>query len=173
MTIGTKIAACRKRAGMSQEKLANELNISQPRAVLPLGNGEAVPDTEKVIQLSRIFHVTTDYLLLDIDEAPQSAAPGRKQQRNGTARRRKANEAPKHAHAFRLVPAHFRRHLAQCNARRRGSYAQTLTEWWTNLGRYGTALFDSWILALFIVSAALTLCGILILIREYIFIGKE
>ena len=41
------------------------------------------------------------------------------------------------------------------------------------IGRYGTALFDSWVLALFIVSAALTLCGILILIREYIFIGKE
>ena len=54
-----------------------------------------------------------------------------------------------------------------------GLYAQTLTEWRTNLGRYGTALFDSWVLALFIVSAALTLCGILILIREYIFIGKE
>ena len=54
-----------------------------------------------------------------------------------------------------------------------GLYAQTLTGWRTNLGRYGTALFDSWVLALFIVSAALTLCGILILIREYIFIGKE
>ena len=54
-----------------------------------------------------------------------------------------------------------------------GLYAQTLTDWWTSLGRYGTALFDSWILAPFIVSVALTLCGILILIREYIFIGKE
>ena len=74
MTIGAKIAACRKRAGMSQEKLANELNISR-QAVSRWETGEAVPDTEKVIQLSRIFHVTTDYLLLDIDEAPQSAAP--------------------------------------------------------------------------------------------------
>lgn len=120
MIIGAKIAACRKRAGMSQEKLANELNISR-QAVSRWETGEAVPDTEKVIQLSRIFHVTTDYLLLDIDEAPQSAAPRRKQQRNGTARRRKANEAPKHAHAFRLVSAHFRHHLVQCNARRRGS----------------------------------------------------
>lgn len=73
-----------------------------------------------------------------------------------------------------MVPAHFRHHLVQCNCSSAlGLYAQTLTEWWTNLGRYGTALFDSWILALFIVSAALTLCGILILIREYIFIGKE
>lgn len=74
MIIGAKIAACRKRAGMSQEKLANELNISR-QAVSRWETGEAVPDTEKVIQLSRIFHVTTDYLLLDIDEAPQSAAP--------------------------------------------------------------------------------------------------
>lgn len=74
MTIGARIAACRKRAGMSQEKLANELNISR-QAVSRWETGEAVPDTEKVIQLSRIFHVTTDYLLLDIDEAPQSAAP--------------------------------------------------------------------------------------------------
>lgn len=53
MTIGAKIAACRKRAGMSQEKLANELNISR-QAVSRWETGEAVPDTEKVIQLSRI-----------------------------------------------------------------------------------------------------------------------
>ena len=139
MTIGAKIAACRKRAGMSQEKLANELNISR-QAVSRWETGEAVPDTEKVIQLSRIFHVTTDYLLLDIVEAPQSAAP-----------------------------AENNRETEQRAAEKR----MTLTEWWTNLGRYGTALFDSWILAPFIVSAALTLCGILILIREYIFIGKE
>ena len=35
MTIGAKIAACRKRAGMSQEKLANELAPGG----FPLGNG--------------------------------------------------------------------------------------------------------------------------------------
>lgn len=42
MIIGAKIAACRKRAGMSQEKLANELNISRQAVApggLPLGNG--------------------------------------------------------------------------------------------------------------------------------------
>lgn len=61
---------------MSQEKLANELNISR-QAVSRWETGEAVPDTEKVIQLSRIFHVTTDYLLLDIDE-PRKAQPRRK-----------------------------------------------------------------------------------------------
>ena len=159
MTIGAKIAACRKRAGMSQEKLANELNISR-QAVSRWETGEAVPDTEKVIQLSRIFHVTTDYLLLDIDEAPQSAAE----------KRMKRQSMRMHFGWFLLIFGIISLNATLVGA---GLYAQTLTEWRTNLGRYGTALFDSWILALFIVSAALTLCGILILIREYIFIGKE
>lgn len=44
-----------------------------------------MPDTEKVIQLSRIFHVTTDYLLLDIDEAPQNAAPPKTTEKRNSA----------------------------------------------------------------------------------------
>ena len=172
MTIGAKIAACRKRAGMSQEKLANELNISR-QAVSRWETGEAVPDTEKVIQLSRIFHVTTDYLLLDIDEAPQSAASAennREPEQRAAEKRLKRQCLRMHFGWFLLIFGIISLNATLVGA---GLYAQTLTEWRTNLGRYGTALFDSWILALFIVSAALTLCGILILIREYIFIGKE
>lgn len=172
MTIGAKIAACRKRAGMSQEKLANELNISR-QAVSRWETGEAVPDTEKVIQLSRIFHVTTDYLLLDIDEASQSAAPAennRETEQRAAEKQMKRQSMRMHFGWFLLIFGIISFSATLVGA---GLYAQTLTEWWTNLGRYGTALFDSWILALFIVSAALTLCGILILIREYIFIGKE
>ena len=172
MIIGAKIAACRKRAGMSQEKLANELNISR-QAVSRWETGEAVPDTEKVIQLSRIFHVTTDYLLLDIDEAPQSAAPAennREPEQLASEKQMKRQIMRMHFGWFLLIFGVISFSATLVGA---GLYAQTLTEWRTNLGRYGTALFDSWILALFIVSAALTLCGILILIREYIFIGKE
>lgn len=172
MTIGAKIAACRKRAGMSQEKLANELNISR-QAVSRWETGEAVPDTEKVIQLSRIFHVTTDYLLLDIDEAPQSAAPAennRETEQRAAEKRMKRQSIRMYFGWFLLIFGIISLSATLVGA---GLYAQTLTEWWTNLGRYGTALFDSWILAPFIVSAALILCGILILIREYIFIGKE
>lgn len=172
MIIGAKIAACRKRAGMSQEKLANELNISR-QAVSRWETGEAVPDTEKVIQLSRIFHVTTDYLLLDIDEAPQSAVPAennRETEQRAAEKQMKRQSMRMHFGWFLLIFGVISFSATLVGA---GLYAQTLTEWRTNLGRYGTALFDSWILALFIVSAALTLCGILILIREYIFIGKE
>ena len=172
MTIGAKIAACRKRAGMSQEKLANELNISR-QAVSRWETGEAVPDTEKVIQLSRIFHVTTDYLLLDIDEAPQSAVPAennRETEQRAAEKQMKRQSMRMHFGWFLLIFGIISFSVTLVGA---GLYAQTLTGWRTNLGRYGTALFDSWILALFIVSAALTLCGILILVREYIFIGKE
>ena len=172
MIIGAKIAACRKRAGMSQEKLANELNISR-QAVSRWETGEAVPDTEKVIQLSRIFHVTTDYLLLDIDEAPQSAVPAennRETEQRAAEKQMKRQSMRMHFGWFLLIFGVISFSATLVGA---GLYAQTLTEWRTNLGRYGTALFDSWILALFIVSAALTLCGILILIREYIFNGKE
>ena len=172
MTIGAKIAACRKRAGMSQEKLANALNISR-QAVSRWETGEAVPDTEKVIQLSRIFHVTTDYLLLDIDEAPQSAAPAennRETEQRAAEKHIKRRSMRMHFGWFLLIFGVISLSATLGGA---GLYAQTLTVWRTNVGRYGTALFDSWILALFIVSAALTLCGILILIREYIFIGKE
>lgn len=172
MTIGAKIAACRKRVGMSQEKLANELNISR-QAVSRWETGEAVPDTEKVIQLSRIFHVTTDYLLLDIDEAPQSAVPAennRETEQRAAEKQMKRQSMRMHFGWFLLIFGVISFSATLIGA---GLYAQTLTEWRTNLGRYGTALFDSWVLVPFIVSAALTLCGILILIREYIFIGKE
>ena len=64
MDIGKKIALCRKEAHMSQEALAAELGISR-QAVSRWETGEAVPDTAKVIELSRIFSVSTDYLLLD------------------------------------------------------------------------------------------------------------
>lgn len=173
MTIGTKIADCRKRAGMSQEKLANELNISR-QAVSRWETGEAVPDTEKVILLSKLFHVTTDYLLLDSVEAPQSAAPT--ENKNEESEKRAAEQKLKRQNLriyfgkLLLILGIISLSATLIGA---GLYAQTLTEWRTSLGRYGTALFDSWILALFIVSAALALCGILILIREYIFIGKE
>ena len=64
MTTGEKIAALRRKAGLSQEALAEELGISR-QAVSRWETNESLPDTEKVIRLSRRFHVTTDYLLLE------------------------------------------------------------------------------------------------------------
>ena len=76
MTIGAKIAACRKRAGMSQEKLANELNISR-QAVSRWESGDTTPTMDKLKTLARIYGVSLDWLCSDAAdrEPPEAAKP--------------------------------------------------------------------------------------------------
>lgn len=64
MNLSEKIMLLRKKEGWSQEELANHLQISR-QAVSKWESGQSMPDTDKIIQLSQLFHVTTDYLLLD------------------------------------------------------------------------------------------------------------
>ncbi|MDR2599864.1 MAG: helix-turn-helix domain-containing protein [Oscillospiraceae bacterium] len=68
--IGKKIQSLRKDKGMSQEDLALKLTISR-QAISKWELGESVPDTENVVQLSKLFGVTTDYLLNDDYETVQ------------------------------------------------------------------------------------------------------
>ena len=78
MKLGEKLQQLRKRSGLSQEQLASQLAVSR-QAVSKWELDETMPDTENVIQLSRIFGVSCDYLLREeVDEqgAPLSAAPG-------------------------------------------------------------------------------------------------
>ncbi|MDX9917759.1 MAG: helix-turn-helix transcriptional regulator [Gudongella sp.] len=64
MSIGEKIQHLRKTNNLSQEQLAGKLSVSR-QAISKWELGESTPDTDKVILLSRIFQVSTDYLLLD------------------------------------------------------------------------------------------------------------
>ena len=64
MTLGEKIYNQRKFRGMSQEELASQITVSR-QAVSKWELGESVPDTENVVQLSKLFGVSTDYLLND------------------------------------------------------------------------------------------------------------
>ena len=64
MNLGDKIHQLRKVNGMSQEELAIQLTISR-QAISKWELGESVPDTENVLQLSKLFGVSTDYLLND------------------------------------------------------------------------------------------------------------
>lgn len=74
MKLSEKIIYYRKRAGMNQEALADQLGVSR-QAVSKWETGEAVPELNKVVQLAKLFHVTTDELLLDDaeEEAPEPA----------------------------------------------------------------------------------------------------
>jgi len=64
MTLSEKLLDLRKKNGMSQEQLAAELGVSR-QTVSKWENGTAIPDTVHIISLSRLFDVTTDYLLTD------------------------------------------------------------------------------------------------------------
>ena len=62
MKLSDKILSLRKQYGMSQEELAEKLNVSR-QAVSRWEVGSAQPDASNVLQLSKLFKVTADYLL--------------------------------------------------------------------------------------------------------------
>ena len=62
MTFGEKLQSLRQRAGMSQDALAERLDVSR-QAVSRWERDETMPETDKVVALADIFGVTTDYLL--------------------------------------------------------------------------------------------------------------
>lgn len=64
MKLEEKITLLRKRNGWSQEELAFRLDVSR-QAVSKWEMGSSVPDLDKIIKMSELFGVTTDYLLKD------------------------------------------------------------------------------------------------------------
>lgn len=62
MILAEKIAMLRKRSGWSQEELAMQLGISR-QSVSKWESAASVPDLDKIIKLSEIFGVSTDFLL--------------------------------------------------------------------------------------------------------------
>ena len=62
MKLPNKIIKLRKANGWSQEELAEKLNISR-QAISRWENGTALPDAQNILQISEIFHVSTDFLL--------------------------------------------------------------------------------------------------------------
>ncbi len=67
MTLSEKIRFLRKQKTLSQEQLAEKLNVSR-QAVSKWESNQSVPDVDKIIAISKIFEVTTDYLLKNTDE---------------------------------------------------------------------------------------------------------
>ena len=64
MILADKIISLRKKAGWSQEELAQQLGVSR-QSVSKWEGAQSVPDLDRILQLSRLFGVTTDDLLKD------------------------------------------------------------------------------------------------------------
>lgn len=73
MILADKLILLRKRAGWSQEELAQQLDVSR-QAVSKWEGAQSIPDIHKILQLSRLFGVSTDYLLRDELEEPEGEA---------------------------------------------------------------------------------------------------
>ncbi len=64
MILADKILLLRKNNGWSQEELAEKMNVSR-QSVSKWESAAAIPDMNRILELSDIFGVTTDYLLKD------------------------------------------------------------------------------------------------------------
>ncbi len=64
MILADKIIQLRKKNGWSQEELAEKLGVSR-QSISKYEGALAVPDMDKILKLSKIFGVTTDFLIKD------------------------------------------------------------------------------------------------------------
>jgi len=67
MILADKILTLRKQNGWSQEELAEKMNVSR-QSVSKWESAAAIPDINKILELAKLFEVTTDYLLKDTIE---------------------------------------------------------------------------------------------------------
>ena len=64
MILADKIINLRKKNGWSQEELAEKLGVTR-QSVSKYEGAQSIPDLDKILKLSEIFGVTTDYLIKD------------------------------------------------------------------------------------------------------------
>lgn len=84
MNLSEKIQRCRKRAGLSQEALAERLSVSR-QAVSKWETGAAEPELSKLRALAAIFGVTADWLLSDESAEFPADTPGNGNDERGDA----------------------------------------------------------------------------------------
>ncbi len=64
MNFEYKLAELRREKGLTQEELAYKMDVTR-QSVSKWESGQSLPDLEKIIKLSELFGVTTDYLIKD------------------------------------------------------------------------------------------------------------
>ena len=62
MNFSEKILTLRKANNLTQEQLAEKLDVSR-QSISKWESGQATPELEKIVEMSTLFNVTTDYLL--------------------------------------------------------------------------------------------------------------
>ncbi len=91
MILADKIIDLRKKNGWSQEELAEQLGVSR-QTVSKWEGAQSVPDMGRVVQMSTLFGVSTDYLLKDDMELPEPTAGAQPEAPERSVNMEEANE---------------------------------------------------------------------------------
>ena len=83
MDIGAKIQEHREKNGLTQEALAEKIGVSR-QSVSKWELGQALPEVDKIVSMSKLFGTTTDELLLADERICQSCAMPFKYGKPGT-----------------------------------------------------------------------------------------
>ena len=67
MALSEKLYTLRKKSGLSQEQLAEQLGVSR-QAISKWESGQSVPESDKLVVISNHFKVSLDYLMKEDDE---------------------------------------------------------------------------------------------------------
>lgn len=70
MSFNNRLYQLRKQKGLSQEELANRLNVSR-QTISKWEVGDSTPDMEKLIAISDLFNISLDTLITGKEEEPQ------------------------------------------------------------------------------------------------------
>lgn len=156
MSLAKRIAACRKQAGLSQEKLAESMGVSR-QTISRWETGEARPDLEKFEQLCGVFSVSADALLFGTQSPAQP--DGEEQSRRAKARFRMAASVVLAAAGVLLVAAALLFALMESQ--------QPYQSWYTVLGPYASHLFCTWRVWLLVLGMGMAGAGGVCIRREY------
>ena len=75
MSLGNKLAEARRAKNLTQEQLAEKLDVTR-QAVSRWESDAAYPETDKIVRMAQILEVSCDYLLQDgVDDKGTPAAP--------------------------------------------------------------------------------------------------
>lgn len=105
MRLSEKLTALRKSRGWSQEELAENLNVSR-QSVSKWEAGQAAPELDKIVRMSELFGVSTDYLLKGNEEEAFAEEPSAPENEQATAGQTAAEPPLRHeiseeeAHAY-------------------------------------------------------------------------
>ncbi len=108
MILADKIIELRKKSGWSQEELAEQLDVSR-QSISKWEGAQSTPDMNRILKLSEIFGVSTDYLLKDELTSPPEEPAWEKEEESGLPIRQVSMEE---AAAFLVYKEHASRRIS-------------------------------------------------------------